>query len=380
MSIELVTHESIELGLAAPFVDAAAGKGQRPFLGVSKEDEMFIYLRNNLPEPSSALLSYLAGGHEAISLLSGILQDLNTEFSELTSFLDFACGHGKSTRFLVKAMDPARVWVSDIYKDAVDFQVRHFGVNGFYSAGCPAEVDISKKFQVIYAGSLFSHLPERLFRAWLMKLYDCLEPDGVLIFSTHGPSLNQNRRQLDGTGFDFVAQSESRSLDKALYGSTVVTEHWVRRTCVDLGIAGVTYLERSLWAQDVFIVSRSEHLSAKVRPRAQPLATVEQALLGSNGRLLVSGWAVSHRHGSPVNSIEVDIDGIEVGFAQLGINRADVASHFQRDDFGYAGFVLDLNIEAKPGLRDDPGLVRVKIYAGSSMTCLVRQVQEGDAK
>ncbi|MBO1346566.1 MAG: hypothetical protein EBE86_003795 [Hormoscilla sp. GUM202] len=38
-----------------------------------------------------------------------------------SAFLDFACGYGRFTRFLVQEMSPDRILVSDIYSEAARF-------------------------------------------------------------------------------------------------------------------------------------------------------------------------------------------------------------------------------------------------------------------
>ena len=71
-------------------------------------------------------------------------------------------------------------------------------------------------------------MPERTFTNWLQNLYDLLTPDGVLMFSVHDECLRAPHVEMPAKGILFSANSESQSLDKEEYGTTYVTEKFVR--------------------------------------------------------------------------------------------------------------------------------------------------------
>ena len=81
----------------------------------------------------------------------------------------------------------------------------------------------TRRFDVIFVASLFSHLPERRFVPWLRWLYRRLAPGGVLVVSTHGPESLLPGRALPAGGFHFETLSESRRLTGDEYGSTWVS-------------------------------------------------------------------------------------------------------------------------------------------------------------
>ncbi|MBE0549067.1 MAG: class I SAM-dependent methyltransferase [Rubrivivax sp.] len=335
----LVAFGASEDALARAYLSAIATDRRSFFDGVSAEDEMYIYLRNNLPKRSYALQEYMYGGKEAVQVIENIIGAAGKTFDGVRSFLDFACGYGKSTRFLVQRLAPDRIWVSDIYTGAVDFQRMHLGVNGFYSAINPDDVKFPRKYEIIYVGSLFSHLAAPQFKAWLARLYGVLADDGLLIFSTHGESVQALSGESARDGYMFIPVSESRSLDKNEYGSSTVTEKWVRNLAAELRIAQVHYLQSELWAQDVYVVARSKTLLGdRPRPNPFPRGTIEGAFIDSEGRLQISGWAMSRRTGAPVEAVRIMIGSTEVGYAELGLSRPDVATYFKRPDIEYSGW------------------------------------------
>jgi SAM-dependent methyltransferase len=338
-SAAMIEASPIEAELARVFLGEVLPDRDAFFSGVSVDDEMYIYLRANLPDKRCALAQYMYGGWEAVQVIENIVQAAGKTLGGLRSFLDFACGYGKSTRFLVQSLSPGKVWVSDIYRGAVDFQKASLGVNGFYSATNPDRIKFPQKYEVIYVGSLFSHLPAPRFKAFLSRLYGVLDDDGLIIFSTHGETVSPLKGDAAGEGFMFTPESESRSLDKQEYGSTVVNESWVRNLCNELGIAGVHYLERELWAQDVFVVSKNRAtLPQRLEPNSYPRAQIEGMAVNAEGKLQISGWAMDRRHGAPLAQISVEIEPGVREFAELGLCRPDVAAYFNRPDWEHCGW------------------------------------------
>ena len=233
-----------------------------------------------------------------------------------------------------------------------------------------------RKFEVIYVGSLFSHLPAPRFKTWLQRLYEALDDDGLLIFTTAGRWGSQREGDAKGTGFTFVCESESGSLPKHEYGGTWVTEKWVRDLAAELSLARVHYLEFELWAQDVFVVTKSctPALEA-LQANAYPLGAIEIVALDPSGRLRVSGWAMDRRWGAPVQSVRIEIDGALSAMAETGLTRPDVASYFERPDSECAGWYYAGHAGPIKGTFDS-AVVRVLIEGrDGAVTCLVSLIE-----
>ncbi|MDY7022148.1 MAG: class I SAM-dependent methyltransferase, partial [Cyanobacteriota bacterium] len=199
---------------------------------IAAEDEMYLYQLDESEDRNSdrALVYYYLLGR---SIIDSIRQIINTHFgsfSQVSSFLDFACGYGRSTRFLIQEIPPKKVWVSDIYANAIEFQTEIFGVNGIISTSEPEDYPTDQKFDCIYAGSFFSHIPPRTFTRWMQRLYDLLTPGGLLIFSVLDETVMPSQVQMSSEGIVFSTESsESRSLDRNEYGTTYVTEGYIQK-------------------------------------------------------------------------------------------------------------------------------------------------------
>ncbi|MFZ2038565.1 MAG: class I SAM-dependent methyltransferase [Minisyncoccia bacterium] len=102
------------------------------------------------------------------------------------SILDMPSGYGRVLRYLKANFPDAKITACELEKDAVDFCVNTFGAKGLYSDKDIKNLKIEDKFDLIWCGSLFTHLDENLWLSFLNFFYDHLNEKGVLIFTTHG--------------------------------------------------------------------------------------------------------------------------------------------------------------------------------------------------
>src|SRR6185436_4705382 len=94
----------------------------------------------------------------------------------------------------------------------------------------PRDFACGARFDVIFAASLFTHLPRETFGAWLHRLRSLLTPRGVLIFTTHSVETFEWSTGVPPVGedFEFAARVYSRFLDANDYGNTFVKEAALR--------------------------------------------------------------------------------------------------------------------------------------------------------
>ncbi len=109
--------------------------------------------------------------------------------AEDAALLDFAAGYGRFTRFFVHSF--ASVTTSDLDPEMMRFCGREFGTAGFASSTDPAVIAPTAAYDVVFCFSLFTHLPERLWRKWLAVLWGFVRPGGILVFSTRSPALGK---------------------------------------------------------------------------------------------------------------------------------------------------------------------------------------------
>lgn len=105
---------------------------------------------------------------------------------DVSSILDLPCGHGRVTRMLRARWPDARLVVCDLLTDGVDFCAKQFGAVPLYSHADPARIPTDEQFELIWSGSLLTHLDAPLWLPFLEFFANHLAPDGLLVFSTLG--------------------------------------------------------------------------------------------------------------------------------------------------------------------------------------------------
>lgn len=194
---------------------------------ISEHDDIFGFFLGH-HSSRNPLRDYLADGWRTLSELMLLLEAVDRPLLKTPSVLEFASGHGRFTRHLVKALGPTRVVVSDVVPSAVEFSRRTFGVEGFLSASTPEGVQWPGRYDLVFVLSLFSHLPKATWSRWLKVLFDAVAPGGLLVFSTHGiKAAHFDHVTLDAEGYFFAASSESSAIDGQEYGTTFTSEPFV---------------------------------------------------------------------------------------------------------------------------------------------------------
>ncbi len=269
---------------------ALAGEGLET--RIHPRDEMYRFeLAAPHRTPDIAAIRYFAVGH-SIARTVGELSDWHFGgFSRVGALLDFASGYGRTTRFLVRALDAARITVVEIDADAVRFQAETFGVRGVVSAHDPRALSLAGPFDLVLAVSLFTHLPEGRFEAWLGRLWGLVAPRGLLAFSTTGERVMPGSVRMPSSGFAYAPQSETTRLSGEEYGTTWVTPEFVRRAAAATAPeARIAFRADGLsGAQDLYVLARA--LPAGDPPLARdPMGVLEWAAV-EGGAVTVRGWA-----------------------------------------------------------------------------------------
>lgn len=87
---------------------------------ISPRDDIYRFFDGH-PTSVNPLRDYFADGWRTMSELMLLLESVQRPLLGAGSFLEFASGHGRFTRHLVKALGAQRVTVSDVVSDAVAF-------------------------------------------------------------------------------------------------------------------------------------------------------------------------------------------------------------------------------------------------------------------
>ena len=221
---------------------------------VSPNDEMF---------PGSLAL-YLASGVSAVEGVRRAQAAVGKETCE--SILDFACGHGRVLRALKAEFPRANLAACDIDADGVGFCAQTLGAKPVPSHTDPGQIELSGEFDLIWCGSLLTHLDAGLWSPYLRLFESVLAPAGLLVFTVLGPSAEAKLRAgtlygapqqehevraildgYEGTGFgysDYEGQSR--------YGLSLCTPEWVRRTIAAHDRLRLLHHEEGTWGvQDI---------------------------------------------------------------------------------------------------------------------------------
>lgn len=183
--------------------------------------------------------------------------------------LDLPCGHGRVMRWLRAHYGYARITGCDLDRDGVDFCTKEFGAVPVYSEPDLRKLPFNAQFDLIWVGSLLTHLP---LEQWLIAL-DCFvrwtKECGVLVFTTQGRCftslLSRGQRNVTEnvdkpalieefarTGFAYQPYFESKEGD---YGVAVTSPEWLQRVLQRYpDMIMRAYLEESWGMQDVVIL------------------------------------------------------------------------------------------------------------------------------
>lgn len=134
----------------------------------------------------AGLPHYLRAGVRALQAISEAM--LLGRRTTIQTVLDLPCGGGRVTRHLIKFFPEATIHVCDADKPKEDFVVSHFNLPRF-AAPIDFSAEPSKRFDLIFVGSLLTHFDQNVFKAALSYFINALEPDGLLVATLHGRSL-----------------------------------------------------------------------------------------------------------------------------------------------------------------------------------------------
>jgi SAM-dependent methyltransferase len=328
-------------------------------LPINEEDEMYLFSLENLNgDRDAAAVRYYSLGKQIFDSVRQIVEWHFQGFDRVGSFLDFACGYGRFTRFLLQELNPQQVWVSDIYADAVKFQTAEFGVNGIVSTEYPQDYQCDsealpakrdRSFDCMLASSFFSHVPEFTFTTWLEKLYSLLNPQGILIFSVHDAILLGDI-ELPPSGILFSADSESRTLDKELYGTTYVSEAFVSQVIEKVTGKTNNYkrIRKGLCRfQDIYVLVKEPTAELPALNFSHhPDGYVDKLQFTSTGELQLNGWAADFNFNfgqdSRIEEVQILVNGAIAQKCMPYFDRPDVAAHFGKPEIINSGWLCYL--------------------------------------
>lgn len=125
-------------------------------------------------------------------------------FRSADAVLDFGCGHGRVARVLASRLAHGKLSVCDLDPSAVKFCREAFGATAVQGHPDPRQLALGS-YDVIWMGSVLTHLPREAALVLTERLASVLRPAGLLLFTTHGEFAERHAAELAeraGVGID----------------------------------------------------------------------------------------------------------------------------------------------------------------------------------
>jgi SAM-dependent methyltransferase len=282
------------------------------------------------PTNAGELVHYLRHGREAIQLILQAMLVANKTC--VKTILDMPCGFGRVARHLVAAFPEATLWVCDLYEDQIAFCAQQFGGNPLLSRVNISELSFPLQFDLIWCGSLLTHLPKRQFLDTLRLFSRSLAPDGIAVVTTHGrfsPWLHHTHykylsddrfiiaeREFYKNGFGFVNYQDPVSIDSPSYGISLSSAAFVVNAMEEDDSIRIVSFTETGWDrhQDVLVFRKLPIFSY----------SAIQSWLDVCQNDLIAGWAWDVAN--PTRRLEIDIivDGARLARVTAGVYRPDL--------------------------------------------------------
>ncbi|MFK7940777.1 MAG: trans-aconitate 2-methyltransferase [Roseovarius sp.] len=202
------------------------------------------------------LEAYFKTSTSALNAIERALAGALNPDAKINSILDFGCGYGRVLRAIKNRWPEADLTVCDLIKPAVDFCAETFNATPIYGDENLTETGHEDRFDLIWVGSVFTHLPQAAWPHMLAYLARHLRLDGTLVFTTHGRTsqwvfenhsltkshitqedFTKSKEDMAATGFAFlpystgminhISNKTGAQVTEGLYGVSFSTPEWV---------------------------------------------------------------------------------------------------------------------------------------------------------
>ncbi|HEV7699918.1 MAG TPA: class I SAM-dependent methyltransferase [Pyrinomonadaceae bacterium] len=224
--------------------------------------------------------NYFLAALSCVDCIDTVLEAIGRE--DLDEILDLPSGHGRELRALVVRFPNASFTACDIQPGGVDFCAKRFGAKAVLSTADLGRLKFDRSFDLIWSGSLITHLDKESTTKLLASFYAHLKPGGIAIFTTHGDFVDGRLRsgetdyELGPEGAaslvsqyaaaEYGYRDYPRGLgyfdfhpDKSGYGVSIMSPRVVREIAAAAGEYDEVYFQPRGWAdhQDVYALRRN---------------------------------------------------------------------------------------------------------------------------
>lgn len=161
---------------------------------IPKEKENLIMCEQGLPVPPERLWlgygrnmqEYLYSGKDQIEIMIKLLEKSGLEFKKCKRILELGCSTGRMIRWLKPFADKMEIWGTDISSEHIYWANNYLNppLNFATTTTIPHLPFEDNYFDVIYAGSVFTHIDD-LFDSWFLELKRILTGNGRVYVTIH---------------------------------------------------------------------------------------------------------------------------------------------------------------------------------------------------
>jgi SAM-dependent methyltransferase len=145
---------------------------------------------------------FLDSGRLGAQALHAAVARTGTQFESLERVLDFGCGCGRVLRHLASEAGP-ELYGADLNHRAVAWCARFLPLARALKNGLEPPLDLpSEHLNLVFAFSVFTHLPPPLADRWIDELKRVLSPGGLLVLSTHGDACRASLLPAERADYD----------------------------------------------------------------------------------------------------------------------------------------------------------------------------------
>jgi SAM-dependent methyltransferase len=144
-----------------------------------------IHPDDDMRSPADADAAHYARvGRSAVDAIERALTAAGRGFGDVESCLDMPCGYGRVLRLLAREIAPERITACDINRQAIRFCATQFGVTPLRSTPSLDGMRLGRH-DLIWCGSLVTHLDEERVGQLLRSFATALLPGGIAVVTIH---------------------------------------------------------------------------------------------------------------------------------------------------------------------------------------------------
>ena len=179
----------------------------------SRPVNMTIHQYDNMYNTAQKPEDYAYVGESGLQTVMSVLMASPTK--TVNNILDFGCGHGRVGRFLRAFFSDARMTFADVDPDCVTFCANVFSGTAYVTPHNFAELKFDEKYDLIWLGSVFTHMDYERMKLLFDKLFESLTPAGVLVGTFRGSKMYQTylkNPEVAARDMDLIKEFEEKGI------------------------------------------------------------------------------------------------------------------------------------------------------------------------